>query len=219
MPAVPALPTDPPPFELIGDVFAKFVVIYGQGKVLSMLDGIGSDEDDFDAKVRVVQEEWRQRLRGVSVFQIGIAIERLGEAHAKFPPNVLEFVALCKSVRLPEQRPAFDLDSEDKKTTKQPYRDPERWRAAMMKLAEGYKANHEDRLGWAKEILARHRRGETVTAERLAMAKRALRMSDDEPIAPQTAGSFPGVPVEAWPEAMRPKRGSSSMPGEDRFGS
>jgi hypothetical protein len=199
----------PQPFEVVHQLFKKLAADYGERSVLAAYDT--SDPQGL----LLVQEEWRHKLQGIDVRAIDWALEHLGERHADWPPNVLQFVNLCR-----EWRPPLDLDGDAPALNAPKTRaDFPRIARELARLEPLRRQMLPHRLSWAERIVGRHRRGENVAPTTLAMARRALGQLDGETSQLSTIGNFKGINPEHLPEGMREKPSDpSDGPGPERFG-
>jgi hypothetical protein len=143
------------PYALVNEIFGVMLARYGS-QWLSRWDGVPLEH---------VKEDWRGQLAGLPEGAIRHGLENLPAGRT---PDAGMFRAICREWRPPvERQQARIVDDSDKAKA-----DPERMRALQQRFREGVASRHPKQ--WAHDVIAAHKRGETVTPARLEMAKAAL---------------------------------------------
>jgi hypothetical protein len=142
------------PMNLVNEIFGVMLARYGN-QWLSRWDGVPLDH---------VKEDWRGQLAGLSEESIRHGLDNLPTGRT---PDAGMFRAVCREYRAPTRRQAVIEDDSQKGK-----RDPERM--ARLHAEAKARAGLRDPKQWAHDVIAAHKRRETVTPARLEMAKAAL---------------------------------------------
>lgn len=186
----------PPPFTVVAKLFAKLTFAYGDRFQASL----GVDDDDLP----MAQEEWRQRLTGISPAAIVWAVANLAPRYKDHPINLLQFVDLCG-----EYRPPLELDGNalpDETERNKRHFNREKWQALRELVVDrmGKPKSTRDSLEWAHKVLREARHGGNVTPARLEMAQRALgQLVDVKEAEKVLMGEFTPIPYASTPEGQR----------------
>lgn len=147
------------PLTTVERIFSRLMASYGR-----QFADLYADIDPTDVKA-----QWAHEL---DAFSSPVGLKRIAWALDNLPgkaPNAPEFRNLCKQahVDLPPQLPMGDAD-------------PEKVREVVRRLAPVLGAqspSKKDPKGWARKLIAKSERGESVRAISLRFAREALRMN------------------------------------------
>lgn len=137
----------------IAAVWAKLAVTYG-ARLGQALGG---------ADPATVKRHWAHELRGMPDYAIAYGLANLPPS---FPPNVLEFKALCQRATAPTERRITHVPAKPS---------PEVLRR-VGGLAAGLRSGPRDPLAWARSLKRRHEAGDKLTRYQIDAYKQALRL-------------------------------------------
>lgn len=145
------------PDAWVEQIFSKLTLVYGHA-FLSRWDGLD---------INAVKADWGKELAGFqqSPRSINYALANLPER----APTVLEFRALARRAP-PEVLPRLDAPSADPKRMEE--------ELAKLRAAANLPRGEDDRRGWARAIVARHRAGDKATPTVLRIAEECLAAAD-----------------------------------------
>jgi hypothetical protein len=136
--------------------------VYG-ARFLDMWEGVDVDE---------MQVTWTEGLRGLSREAIQRGIAAL--FHAKHPPTLPEFIALCEPPSAMHRQHPIILTNAQARTS------PEQAREQLAKVREVAQSILRDPttrgngIAWAQRLVERAERGEHVTLQQINCAKAAI---------------------------------------------
>jgi len=135
-------------------IFAKLAVTYGS-RLQTSLGGMDA---------YTVRKHWAHELRNMPDWAIAYA---LGNLPDRFPPNVLEFKALCQAATAPQQA----------RLTAPKGKGPSpEVLARLGALKAALTHAPADPLGWAKQLKRRHEAGDKLTLFQIEKYRQALRL-------------------------------------------
>ncbi|CAB3758503.1 hypothetical protein [Paraburkholderia humisilvae] len=142
-------------------LWRKMMNVYG-ARFLDMWEGVDVSE---------MQVTWTEGLRGLSREAIQRGVSRL--YHAKHPPTLPEFIALCEPSPAMHRQNTLALTNEANRTP------PEQAREQLVKVREVAQSlvrpvERGSGVAWAQRLIDRAQRGEHVTLHQLACAKAAI---------------------------------------------
>lgn len=161
----------PAPVEspLIRKLFLMMHGSYGSLFVSKFATG-EKDSAGKDKGIRAAMLVWGARLERYPADVIEVAMGRLTEAHAKFPPNLPEFIVLCDAA-MPRQ------------TYAQAAGLPCLPAPAAAPVVPVVVVLRHDGKDWARKLMARHDRGDRLGYAQLRDARMALGITAPEAVA------------------------------------
>lgn len=150
------------PLKAIDRLFERLILTYGKS-FMARWDGLG------DGQIAAVKTLWASDL-GVYAQNLGAiawALENLPER----APNVIEFKNLCRSAPRRPDVMAIETAADPKKISEELVKLVELKAKAIPRVYDGKQ--------WARNIIARHDKGEKVKPINLRFAREALKSSLD----------------------------------------
>ena len=150
------------PLSWIETLFARFSAAWGAQKVGVMFPSESHDE---------VKTLWAAQLARFEPETLRHALQAAIDSGREWPPTLPEFVGICQrsAIERKAHAPAVALPM--------PKADPEVAERAMRAVSETVKPRGPNRE-WAKQIIDRAKRGESVSMVAVQMANRALRVDE-----------------------------------------
>lgn len=142
-------------------LWRKMMQVYG-ARFLDMWEGVDVDE---------MQVTWSEGLRGLSRESIQRGIAAL--FHAKHPPTLPEFIALCEPPSPMHQQHPLVLIAENRTSPEQAREQLARVREVAQSILRDPGARGNG-IAWARRLVERAEHGEHVTLQQIHCAKDAI---------------------------------------------